>query len=156
MVDWSNKVMKSVGHDLGADEQLMSALLMQPAGTTKKMVLGGVVGGAIGAAVAAASQKKGAGTEAGSVADGFPNPPIVLGVTSRRVLVWSFSQLSGKPKELLGAIPVASVAGVTVGTGRLSRPFTIEFVDGSVVHGEAPTGTDPDGFRDAITRYATT
>jgi hypothetical protein len=71
----------------------MAALLMQPAGTTKKMVLGGVVGGAIGAAVAASSQKKGAGTEAGSVAHGFPSPPIVLGATSRRILVWRFSQL---------------------------------------------------------------
>jgi hypothetical protein len=154
MVNWPKKIMKSVGDDLNPDEQLEAALFLQPAGMTKKLAVGGAIGGAIGAAVAGAMTKEGDGPAAGSIADGFPNPPVVLGLTSNRLLVWKHSQLSGKPKELLGTIETASLSGVTVEKGRLARPVTISFADGSALRAEAPKGTDPEGFKDAVTRLA--
>jgi len=149
-VDWKKKVLKSAAGDLDVDETLLAATFLQAGGATRKMMMGGAIGGAIGAVVASKTGNKTNCDVPGSLAAGFPKPPVILGLTPRRLVAWSQNQITGRPKDLLGSISVSSVSGFDVGEGRLTRPVVLQFVDGSAVAGEAPTGAKPEEFAAAL------
>ena len=156
MADWTKKIMKSVGGDLAADEQLEDGVFLNPAGTTSGMI-GRQAGGLIGAAVASKMQKNKAeastlATDTGIAAE-WPEKPVVVGLTGRRLLLWSHSQMSGKPKELIGEIDLDRVAGIDVEKKKATFDTTIRFTDGSGIQLEAPKiANKPERFAQSFSR----
>jgi len=156
MADWTKKIMKAVGGDLAADEQLEDGMFVNPAGTTAGM-LGVQAGGVIGAAIATKAQM---GKDATSTivsnagrATGWPAKPVVVGLTSRRMILWSHGQMSGKPKEFIGDIPLSEIAGIDVDKHRATFSVTVRFTDGGGVELEAPKiANKPERFAATFTR----
>jgi hypothetical protein len=156
MADWTKKITKAVGGDLAADEHLEDGVFLNPSGTTSGM-MGRQAGGLIGAAVAAKMQKNKTATstlvtDAGLAAD-WLSKPVVVGLTGRRMLLWSHSQMSGKPKELIGEIPLENVASFSVEKKKATFDTTITFTDGSGILLEAPKiANKPERFAASFSR----
>lgn len=155
MVDWVKKIRKSVGADIAADEQVEAGMFVQPAGTTNGMMsrqLGGIVGAAIANTLSSVKgESQELSRDTGLAAD-VEAQPLVLGLTSRRLLMWSHSTMSGKPKELKTAIPLDRVAAVEMEKNKMSTAVVIAFDDGSGLTVEAPKMQKPDEFLQAFRR----
>ena len=156
MADWTKKIMKTVGSDLAADEQLEDGMFLNPAGTTSGMV-GRQAGGLIGAAVAGKMQKNKAAASTlvsdTGIAETWPKHPVVVGLTGRRMLMWSHSQMRGKPKELIGEIPLEQIAGIDIEKKKATFDATLRFTDGSGILLEAPKiANKPERFAETFSR----
>lgn len=137
MVDFTKKVRKNAAETLEPGEQVHAAAVITPRGQVLRGALAGGVGGVVGLGVAAAvdslaKTKAGVITpESGTWADQFPKKKVFLSVTDRRVVVHKFSELTGKPKELLGWVPREAVHGLEVEKGRITHAGVLHFTDGS-------------------------
>ena len=79
--------------------------------------------------------------------------PVVVGLTARRMLLWSHSQMSGKPKELIAEIPLERVASFSVEKKKATFDTTITFTDGSGILLEAPKiANKPERFAASFSR----
>jgi len=155
MIDWKKKITKAVGTDLQADEQLEAGLLVQPAGTMGR-TLGTQLGGIAGLVAVTRTQGKRRDAE-GIVTDSGVGAELggkrhVLGLTSKRFLVWGHSQLSGKPKGLELAIPLDDLVSISHDKGKLATKLVFEFSDGSGAIMEGPKLGKPEEFIDAYRR----
>jgi hypothetical protein len=145
-MSWTKKIGKAAGGELRPGEQLVAGMFLQPAGTAGQMI-GRGVGGIVGSAVASKLRTKDDGSiasDSGTAAT-LPDKKVALGLTDRRVLVYGFGGLSGKPKTLLTSFAREALAGVDVEGGKLSNRITLVFADGSGKVYEAPrmnAGTD--------------
>ena len=153
MASWEQKIMKSVGGDLQAGEQLLAGLIAQPAGMMRGM-MSRQLGGLIGAAIAA---RMGNGDEAlvsdRGIAAQFTDGPLVLGVTDQRLIAWTWAKLTGKPKDLHGSIPRDQVVDVQTDKKTSTHALVILFSDGTGRLYEVPKiGTDVDAFVAALAR----
>lgn len=139
MATWKKKIEKSVGGDIEAGEVLVEGMLLQPAGLVKTMTAKGV-GGLAGAAIASQMGRSAedAAAPLHGTAASFPDGPIVVGLTDRRVVAWSWAKLTGKPKELLAAVPRESVAAIDLEKQSATYRVTVTFGDGSSRVYEAP------------------
>ncbi len=157
MVDWKKKIVKSVGGDLQADEQLEAGLFVQPAGAIGRS-LGVQLGGIGGLVAVTRSQEKkrdamdivtdsGIGVQLGDKRH-------VVGLTSKRVLIWGHSSLSGKPKGLDLAIPVDDLVSISHEKGKIVTKMVFEFSDGSGALMEASNIGNPDDFIAAYQRLS--
>ncbi len=129
-------------------EAVLAACTTNPKGTMTRMVakeLGGVL-----AAVAADRGPSEAPAEAG-LADRFPAGQHYLVLTDRRLLVYSVSTMSGKPKELKAEWSRDELAGIATEPGKLAVPMSIAFADGTAVQIEAARGTNADSLPEALT-----
>ena len=52
---------------------------------------------------------------------------MALGLTNKRLLLWSRSQLSGKPKDLIGEIPFSEIIDVIFEKGTLMDRIALTF-----------------------------
>jgi hypothetical protein len=151
MASWEQKIMKSVGGDLESGEQLLAGVIAQPAGLMRGM-MSREIGGMIGAAIAA----KVAGADASLVSDRgtaaqFTDGPLVLGVTDRRLIAWTWAKLTGKPKALHGSVPRSLVVDVQTDKKAASHALVIMFADGTGRLYEVPKiGTDVEAFVTAL------
>ncbi len=141
MADWTKKITKAVGGDIAADEQLEDGLFLNPSGTTTGL-MARQMGGLVGAAIAGKVQKNRSEaselvTDSGLAAE-WPEHPVVVGLTGRRMILWSHSQMSGKPKEKVGEIPLEQVARFDVEKNKATYAATIHFSDGTAKVLEAP------------------
>lgn len=155
MVDWAKKIRKAVGGDIEADEQVEAGVFVQPAGTTRGMMgsqLGGVVGAVIADKLGGAKDEPVELSRETGVAADIPDKRLVLGLTSRRLLVWGHSTMSGKPKGLEAAIPLDRVLAVEAEKGKLAHRLVVAFDDGSGIQVEAPKVGKPDDFVAAFAR----
>lgn len=155
MIDWVKKITKAVGDDLEPGEQLQVGVLLQPSGTTMRMaaVQGG---GLIGAAIAAKVSKTDTAElrdDVGTAATLPAGQALVVGVTDRRVAVWSHGKLSGKPKDFVTSIPFEAIAGVDIEKRKATYAVTLVFSDGTGRLFESPRmGTDPEALAAALNR----
>ncbi len=139
MATWKKKIEKSVGGDIEAGEVLIEGMLLQPSGLVKTMTAKSV-GGLAGAAIASQmgrSAEDAAAPRHGTAA-GFPDGPVVIGLTDRRLVAWSWAKLTGKPKAFLTALPLADVAPIDVEKQAATHRVTLTFADGSSKVFEAP------------------
>lgn len=139
MANWVKKINKSVGSDLGPTESLTGAMLLQPSGMTGGLMARSI-GGMVGAAVASTLRSDPSGhlvTDQG-IAARFPNDTLVLGLTDQRVLGWSMSAMTGKPKELKVAIPRADLVEVEAEKKSATYTVVLVFSDGTAKPYEAP------------------
>jgi len=136
---WKKKIEKSVGGDIEAGEVLVEGMLLQPSGMVKGLVAK-EVGGLAGAAIASRMGRSAEDATApiGGTAAAFPDGPIVVGLTDRRLVAWSWAKLTGKPKELLAAVPRESVAAIDLEKQSATYRVTVTFGDGSSRVYEAP------------------
>ena len=148
MVDWAKKITKACSGDIQADEQIEAGVFVQPAGA---------MGRGLGSQVTRDQEKKrdamdiktdeGVGLVLGSGRR-------VIGLTSRRFLIWGHSQLTGKPKGLETAIPLDDLVSISHAKGKLTTKMVFEFSDGSGAIVEAAKIGNPDSFIEAYERLA--
>ena len=62
---------------------------------------------------------------------------MALGLTSQRMIVWSRSQWTGKPKDLLGEIPLTDITWGTVGPGSRGDTCTLKLSEDKVLELES-------------------
>lgn len=85
--------------------------------------------------------------DANGLASTFPGRNVVLGLTDTRLVVFSHSTLSGKPKELLVEYPLEDLAAIDMHAAKaLHKKTRLFFVDGSAVDLEAPKASGIDDF----------
>ena len=157
MVDWAKKITKACSGDIQADEQIEAGVFVQPAGAMGRG-LGSQLGGIAGLIAVTRDQEKkrdamdiktdeGVGLVLGSGRR-------VIGLTSRRFLIWGHSQLTGKPKGLETAIPLDDLVSISHAKGKLTTKMVFEFSDGSGAIVEAAKIGNPDSFIEAYERLA--
>jgi hypothetical protein len=157
VVDWAKKITKACRDDIQADEQIEAGVFVQPSGAMGRS-LGSQLGGIAGLVAVTRDQEKkrdamdiktdeGIGLKLGSGRR-------VVGLTSRRLLIWGHSQLSGKPKGLEAAIPLDDVVSIAHEKGKLATKMVFEFSDGSGSIVEAAKLGNPDKFIEAYQRLS--
>ncbi len=157
MVDWAKKITKACSGDIQADEQIEAGVFVQPSGAMGKS-LGSQLGGIAGLVAVSRSQEQkrdamdiktdeGIGLVLGSGRR-------VVGLTSRRMLIWGHSQLSGKPKGLEAALPLDDLLSISHEKGKLATKMVFEFSDGSGAVVEAAKLGNPDGFIETYERLS--
>lgn len=151
-MDWAKKIEKSRGEDLYPGEEVEAATFVQKGGTMGRTI-GWGAGGVVGAVVAdkMARTREEQATEAGA-AGKLPTDAAVLGVSRQRLLVFSHSRLSGKPKEMVLAVPLGDVAAITVEQKKISYALRVEFADGSAAAYEAVKLAKPVEFGETFNR----
>lgn len=157
MVDWAKKITKACSGDIEADEQIEAGLFVQPAGAMGKS-LGSQLGGIAGLVAVTRNQEKkrdtmdirtdtGNGKQLG---DGRH----VVGLTSRRFLIWGHSTLSGKPKGLDLEIPLDDLVSISHEKGKIVTKMVFEFSDGSGAIVDASNIGNPDNFIETFQRLS--
>ncbi len=155
MLNPVKKVRKAVAGDLHPGEDIVAATLVQPAGEMVRQI-GRGVGGIAGDLVAGKGAKQRAaaldGADQAGIAATLPSgQPLWLGLTPQRVLVWSHSQLKGKPKELQAELRRDQIAGVEVEKKKTVYAMVVRFSDGSALDFDVPkVGGDAPGFQEAL------
>lgn len=146
-MSWEKKILKSVGDDLEPGERLLSGLIAQPAGMMRGM-LAREVGGLIGSAIAARSRTgEGVLDSDSGVAAQFTDGPLVLGITDRRLIAWTWAKLTGKPKALHGSITRDLLIDVQAEKKAANHALVLLFADGTGRLYEVPKiGTDVEAF----------
>lgn len=126
-----DKLQPKAGEVMGPGERLLAAIRTMPRGTTMGLGIGGVVG-----ALAADHQaKKAAANQTeGSTAATWPTVRSAVGLTDQRLLVFDYT-FTGKPKDLVGQVPLDQVASLGVDKG-ITNKVTLGFNDGSAVQME--------------------
>jgi len=157
MVDWAKKITKACKGDIDADEQIEAGTFVQPAGAMGR-ALGSQLGGIAGLVAVTRNQEKkrdameiktdeGVGLALGSGRR-------VIGLTSRRFLVWGHSSLSGKPKGLEAAIPLDDLVSISHDKGKIVTKMVFEFADGSGAIMDASNVGKPETFIEAYQRLS--
>lgn len=139
MANWVKKITKAVGNDIGPTERLLEGVILQPSGMMGGLMarsLGGLVGSAVGAALRTDANGK-LITDQG-IAAGFPDDTLILGLTDQRLLGWSWSKMSGKPKNLVVSIPRADLLDVEIEKKTATYTFVMVFSDGTAKAYESP------------------
>jgi len=152
MADWTKKISKVAGSTLQPGEQVREGILCQPSGLTSQLMARSI-GGIAGAAIASKLRTKDDGTidSTSGIAGTVPDGPIAVGLTDRRVLVYSFAKMTGKPKDLLLTMPASDLAAVDVQKGTAAHKVTLMFADGTGKTFEVPRiGNDPEAFAAAV------
>jgi hypothetical protein len=90
--------------------------------------------------------------ESGARTAGFPTdrPEMIVGVTARRLVVWKPSFWFGRPREVVGDVPMERVANAEVYRQGLACVLALAFNDGQYIEVEAMRGRRLRRLRDAI------
>lgn len=128
MAGYADKLRSKAGEVMEPSEQLLAAIRTMPRGTTMGTALGGIVGAAVAGRQA---KKASAGQTEGSIAGSWPMVKSAVGLTDRRLLMYDYTFM-GKPKDLVGQVPLDQVASVSVDKG-VTNKVRFTFTDGSAV-----------------------
>lgn len=153
MANWEKKIRSGGGADLQPAETLLGGVLLNPPGTTGKMVarsVGGLLGGALQDKFGTSGESAALITDTG-VAAQIPDKPVWFAITPTRVIVWGHSTMSGKPKGLELTLDRDQLTRVEVEKLKTSYATTLHFADGTAKIFEAPKMlNDPVGFAAAV------
>jgi len=161
MVNFVKKVKKKAAGDLLPGEKILDARVVQPAGTTvrnafaagtRQMVRGSMTDYRIAAWYNRAERERQADVDsAGGMAVDFPTSKCFFTLTDQRVLVHSFSAMTGSPKDLLATYSLNDFAGMEGQQGKLVSKLTLAMIDGSTVALDVMKGGgDPQTLVDAF------
>ncbi len=78
---------------------------------------------------------------------------MALGLTNKRIILFKRSAFSGKPKNVLGSIPISQVKGVDFEPGGLGDKMTLNFGEDKVLELESVKVDKGRNFVDELTRY---
>ncbi|MGQ0825675.1 MAG: hypothetical protein ACT4OX_11745 [Actinomycetota bacterium] len=133
---------------LADGERVLGGVRVNKKGTVRRAALFGGIGGVVGGALSHNATT--AGTKAQAVVGLPPAAQMALAVTDHRLLVFSRSAMSGKPKDLLMSVPIDHVVGVALEPAKLVPKLTMEFADGNAVEFEAIKLDKPEDFAAAL------
>ena len=130
------KVLQKLSSEALADgEEIRIGLRVNLKGTALGVGLSAGLGGVLGAVVG--SKKLNEGIEQAKES-GIPfSQQMALGLTDSRIIVWSRSQMSGKPKEIIGEIPLTDIGGVTFEKGKMGDLIGLKFSDDKILELES-------------------
>lgn len=155
MPDYLKKVTKQRSDVLLPGETYLGATYALPGGRFGRMVGFGVAGVA-GAVVAETKARQRADEHGDALGAGIAsrvpqNTDLVLAVTDRRLLFFSFKRMKGDPGDLVAEYGLGEVVSIGEERKKLMVNLLIGFSDGSVVDFEAQKMAKPesllDGFR---------
>ncbi len=150
MVDMAKKIHKKGSEFLNPGEKIIAASTVQAVGQFKKQVAFGAIGGVVGMAVGSAMAGKAEETEAGSLADSFPqHKQAILALSDQRWIVFEQSLMSGGPKALSAEWSHDQITGIELEAGKLTSKVNVVFADGSIAQVEAVKAAKPDQLADA-------
>jgi len=158
MASYTKKLAPVANPHLQQGEVLLAAVRGMSKGATKGIVggtAGMVAGGALGAILGgrAGNDDRAAGeAQARDAGLGDLPPQLALGLTDRRLLVFSRSAVSGKAKDLVGEIPrdrIAEIEGKDLGKLSPNR-LTVHLTDGTAVDFEV---VRIDGYQTIVEAY---
>ena len=75
---------------------------------------------------------------------------MALGLTKSRIILWSRSQMSGKPKEVIGEIPLSEIVGATFEKGKLGDLIQLQFADSNSLQLESIKVNKGEDFIDEL------
>lgn len=141
MPNYTKKVINNSASELAADEEYLGATYALPAGRFGRSVGFGAAG-VVGSAVAeySAHQRRtdlGEGVGTGMSAEIPEHQDVVLAVTNKRLLVFSFGRMKGVPKDLIAEYQLDEVTAIDAVPGKLMTRLTVSFADGSLADFEA-------------------
>lgn len=150
MVDMVKKIHKKGAEHLNLAEKIEGAAVVQAVGQFKKQVAFGAIGGVVGAAVGQAVKGKAKETEAGSMADSFPNAKqAILAISNQRWILFEQSLMSGGPKGILAEWPLDQIVAIELEKGKLTSKVNVVFSDGSIAQVESVKGAKPKSLAEA-------
>jgi hypothetical protein len=155
MVDFNKRVVQS--GLLNPGEAVMGTSFLNPVGLPQP---GSAAFGLAGFLVSKAMAKRRAKNVDGAnptvgLAAGFPNKTVLtIAATNQRIMVMSNKSFSGKPKEVLAAIPWPDVAGAVVEPAGLQTRITITFRDATKIALDAGRVMKVDSLADAINQMS--
>lgn len=154
MPDWAKHINKKCADQI-AGETATAGSFLQPAGQVTRSVgyaaLGGMVGIAVGDQLAKRRRSENQGAEEQGLAATFPMEKVVLGMTATRLVAFSHSTMSGKPKDLLAEYPLADIAAIDIHASKaLHKKVRLFFVDESAIDFDAPKASGIDAFCHAL------
>lgn len=154
-MSYTKKLADVAGPVLQADEMLLAGVRGMSKGSTKHIV-GGAAGATVGGAVGALIGQRAGTAEREAGADqlaeaGLPTlpPQIALGLTHKRLLIFSRSTVSGKAKDLVAEIhrdSIASIDGEAQGKLAPNR-LTVHLKNGAAIDFEV---VRLDGFQTMV------
>ncbi|MDQ3955627.1 MAG: hypothetical protein M3285_08770 [Actinomycetota bacterium] len=128
MGGYVDKLQPKAGEVMEPSERLLAAIRTMPRGST----VGTAIGGAVGAVVTDKQAKKAQAQQTErSVAATWPAMRAALGLTDQRLLMFDYT-LMGKPKSLVGQIPLDQVQSLNIEKGVVNK-LHFGFTDGSAV-----------------------
>ncbi|MCZ7527150.1 MAG: hypothetical protein M5U14_12665 [Acidimicrobiia bacterium] len=147
MGDYVAKIAGRVSADLEPGERLLAAMKAMPRGAVKAIVYPaagmanlGVAGAVAGSEIA--DRHAAEGRDEAEAVGVETNAQMITGLTDRRILLWKMGGLRAAPKHVLGELPRAQVASVTMGTakvlGQTMAEVTVTTTDGAQLHLQVP------------------
>ncbi len=130
------KILQKLSADYLADgEELKIGLRVNLKGTALGVGLTAGIGGVLGAVAGSKTLQQGIEQAKES---GIPfSQQMALGLTDKRIIVWSRSQMSGKPKEIIGEIPLTDIKGVQFEKGKMGDLIGLRFSEDKILELES-------------------
>ena len=142
----------ATGH-LQPGEELLVGLRVNLKGTALGVGLSagaGLAGLALGSEVMSEGQEQ-------AEDSGIPfSQQMALGLSNQRIIVWSRSAFSGRPKKILGQIPLSEIDGITFEPGMLGDQLTFELQQDKILELESVKVDKGEEFANQLTTLLTT
>ncbi len=147
-------LVKLVTGHLRPGEELLVGLRVNLKGTALGVGLSagaaGVAGLALGSGIMGEGQEQARDS-------GIPfSQQMALGLSNQRIIVWSRSAFSGRPKKILGQIPLSEINGVTFEPGMLGDMLTLELQQDRILELESVKVDKGEEFANQLTTLLTT
>ena len=148
MADITRSMLKNDTTVLAQDEDYLAACRVLPKGSAFGIgvtAIGGIAGATaggsiVGDAVSAASQ----------ATDSEAAPQMAFGLTTRRIVVWRCSPVSGKPADVIGEIALDSISSVAFEKSLFAGALTLDFTSGKTAEFTMVKADKPQVFAEAL------
>lgn len=141
MADFTSKLAGRADVALAADERLLVASRAMGAAGVRAITLG-----PNGSRAATAGEQLPDSDGSGVDAARFPfATSMIVALTNRRIVVWDRSAWTGRPRRLLGEVPLESIADMQERASGTAHELGITFRDGSALMLDLVRGDVPDG-----------
>jgi hypothetical protein len=146
VADYNDKLTAAAGDQLEPGEAFVAGTFCLPKGGIRRQALFTSFG-ALGAAAGTAKSAPNSHTVAGQK---LPKQ-LVLGLTDRRLFVFTVTAMAGRPNKIHSVVPLAQITGIDAGKGRSigikQLNMEIAFTDGTGLAVEVPRVKIADGQR---------
>lgn len=130
----TEKLNKLAQESLGPHEQILSGLRVNLKGTVIGTAIA-ATGGVLGAVMSGNVTKEGQ-EQAKSLAIPFKQS-MALGITNSQMIFWGRSAFTGRPKNILGSIPLKTIAKVDFEKGGFGDKLKLTFQDDKILELES-------------------
>ena len=149
------KIEKAKKNQLADDEHVVSGLIINDAGAIASGAVAGGTGGLLGYFIGRKVQKKSSEKHQSDSSDSamaakIPSGQSIIGITNKRIAIYSWDAISGRAKNLVAEMKLGDVTVEDYKKGRMISKVTLSFKDGGKKTYDALKGNDIDAFIAAI------